>query len=321
MCGVCDTNPVNLDKGKRAYSQEFRRDVPGYENYLELFDRESPDGVFIVTPNDTHRDIVVEAAKRGIDVLCEKPMEVSLERCDEMTASAEAAGIVLAFGMQMHYRARYHRIRELIEEGVIGAPVMTWCIEFRQPFAETKNWVWDPRRSGGTIVEKNCHHYDLLDLWVQSKPSTVYASGNIMKHKRPYGYPSSIVDNAYVINDYESGARGMVEISFFMEDVLGRKMGVQGTEGRIWITKKDGEVIHVLLKNGKRHDFEVPGEIRGGLYQDFLDCMKSRTNPLVTGARARASLLVPMAAERSIAEGRIVHVSELECDRAVLAGS
>lgn len=313
LCGVCDRDPSKLAPGRAKYSNIFRRDVPGYDNHLELFEREKPDGVYIITANGQHMEVAVDAMDRGIHVLCEKPLEVSLERCDKILESARRSKVLLAAAMQMHYRRRYHRIRNLIEKGSIGEPIMTWCVEFRRPFAQTKHWVWEPEQSGGTLVEKNCHHYDIFDLWLGgSLPDKVYATGGIAKHQKPYGYPSRIVDHAYVVNDYENGAKAMVEISFFMESYHSRTMGVQGTEGRIWIDTKDGEIIHLIEKDGTSRDFEEPGEIRGGLYRDFLDCIISGKQPLVDGVRARRSLLIPLAGELSMKEGRRIDIKELD---------
>lgn len=319
LCGVCETDPVKLKTNGELYDKAFGYPIPRHQDYRDLFEREQPDGIYIVTPNDQHGEIAIEAAQRGIDILCEKPLEVSLERVDAMIAAAEAQSVVFATAMQMHYRSRYHRMRALIDEGKIGAPVMGWCVEYRHPFAETKDWVWQRIRSGGAIVEKNCHHYDILDLWLQGNPTTVYASGGIAKHKTPYAMPSDIVDHAFILNDNDNGTRAMVEISFMMTQTYNRHMGVQGTEGRMWVDKKDGELIHVLSGTGEHLTIEDTGEIRGGLYGDFIDCMKHRKEPLVGADRARKSLLIPMAAEISLAEKRVVHVSELEAVETALS--
>lgn len=313
LCGVCDHDPAKLEAGRRKYAAVFQSDIPGFTDHIELFDHVKPDGVYIVTSNDQHLRIALDAMERGIHVLCEKPLEVSLERCDRMLEAARRGGVILAAAMQINYRKKYHRIRHMIEEGVIGEPVQVWCVEFRPPFKRSKDWVWSREQSGGALVEKNCHHYDVFDLWLGGvMPVKVYAMGGIAKHHKPYGYTSEIVDHAYVVNDYENGVKGMVEISFLMESYHTRHMGVQGTEGRIWVDKQDNEIIHLIEKDGTRRDFDEPGEIRGGLYGDFVDCIRHGNQPLVDGARARRSLLVPLAAEKSMDEERIVNVAELE---------
>ena len=314
VTAVCDNRPERLADGRKAYQAEFGHEIGAYESYEEMYAKAGVDGVFIAGPNYLHRDMTVAAFDAGLHVLCEKPMELSLAKCDEMIAASKKAGRILAMGMQMHYRVRYHKVTEVIEQGQIGKPAMVWCTEYRGPFQEIKDWVWDRERSGGAIVEKNCHHYDIMNMWLRSEPTTVYASGNIMKHAEIYGRPSSIVDNAWVISDYESGARAMLGVCFLAEDQHYREFGVIGTEGKAFFSGQDGEVIHVELNTGEKSDYEFPRKavLRGGLFTDFVNCVRTGDRPLVDGETAKASMLVPLAAEKSIDEKRVVHVSELE---------
>jgi len=316
IAGVCDNRPERLALGKKMYAEVFGYPVQGYLDYIEMYEKADLDAVFIAGPNCLHRDMSISALERGLHVLCEKPMETTLAKCDEMIAAAERAKRILAMGMQMFYTERPHKILELIKQGVIGKVAMVWCTEYREPFAEMKDWVWDQGKSGGAIVEKNCHHYGILDMWAQSDPTTVYATGNILKHFVKSGKESQIVDNAWVVNDFENGARGMVGVCF-----LGgqhnhyRELGVIGTEGRIFYSRPtDNQVIHVRLNNGMEMDINTNAMPlpRGGVFRDFLQCVRTGAQPLVTGELARRAILIPLAAEKSIAEKRVVQVSELE---------
>lgn len=311
IAALCDNRPDRLAYAVDHYAEFFGYAPAGYEDYREMFEKASLDGVYVATPNDTHYEPTLAAFEKGVHVLTEKPMEVTLERCDEMIRAAEATGLTLALGMQMHYRVRYHKIREIIESGRLGEPAMLWCTEYRGPFREMKDWVWEQGRSGGAIVEKNCHHYDILDLWVNSDPTTVYATGNILKHHHRSGCDSEIIDNAWIVNDYACGARAMVGICFLADATHYREFGVQGTEGKAFFSHRDNEVVHVEYTNGDREEIETQRLLRGGLWQDFIDCVRTGEKPLVGGDRGRKSLLVPLAAERSIRERRIVHVDEI----------
>ena len=313
LAALCDNRPERLAEAKAVYEQGFGYEIAAYENFEAMYDEAGLDGVYIAGPNGTHRDMTLPALERGLHVLCEKPMDLTLAKCNEMIAAAERSGKLLAFAMQMHYRVRYHKVRELIEQGAIGKPAMLWCTEYRPTFSAMKDWVWKKETSGGAIVEKNCHHYDILDLWVQSEPTTVFASGNIMKHHTPHGFESEIVDNAWIVNDYASGARAMVGICFLAEKAQGheREFGVIGTEGKISFSLVDDETLHLTRGDASKEAFRMPGVLRGGLFRDFLDCMISGETPFVTAERARRSMLVPLAAERSMEEGRVVNVAEL----------
>lgn len=313
IAAVCDVRQDRLEHGRAWYEEYFGGPVSTYADYRDMFDREKLDGAYIAGPNDLHRDMTLAAFKAGLHVLCEKPMDVSLARCDEMIAASKKHDRLLCLAMQMHYRKRYHKVKELIEAGAIGKVAQVWCSEHRGTFAEMKDWVWQKSRSGGAIVEKNCHHTELMDWWVDSTPATVYASGNILKHKEPYGYTSEIVDNAFVIGDYENGARAMLNVCFLGGKGHSREFGVHGTEGKIFFSAEDHEIVHVTYNNGLKEHFdysEDPG-LRGGMTNDFVDCILTGRTPLVTPEMGRRSLLIPLAAERSIDEKRVVHVSEL----------
>ena len=312
MAGLCDNRPDRLAYAKTMYEKEFGYSIPAYGDYHEMFAKGGLDAVYVCGPNHLHRDMSVAAFQSGLHVLCEKPMEVTLTKCDEIMAAARKSGKVLAMGMQMHYRVRYHKVTELIDQGIIGQPAMLWCTEYRSPYIEMKDWVWDKSKSGGAIVEKNCHHYDIMDLWVKgSEPTTVYASGNIMKHKNRSGMVSQIVDNAWIVNDYACGARGMVGICFLAATQHYREFGVQGTEGRIVFSTNDGEILHVEPTDGSTMTYHIQANLRGGIWKDFVDCVRTGKEPLVSGARARKSILIPMAAEKAIEERRVVSVKEL----------
>jgi len=313
IAALCDVVPERLKSAKAIYEKAFGCTVETFADYREMLSRADLDGVYIAGPNHLHRDMTLAAFDAGCHVLCEKPMETTLAKCDEMTAAAERSGKILALGMQMHYWKHYHDIREMIAAGTIGDIVQVWCTEYRGTFGKTKDWVWEKEKSGGAIVEKNCHHYDIMDLWVGSMPTTVYATGGIAKHHRPHGHRSEIVDNAWILNDYENGAHGMVGVCFVGgRGKHRREFGIHGTKGKIFLTLDDKEALHITYEDGRSEVVNRPLErLRGGIWADFIESIQSGRAPLVMPDRGRRSLLIPLAAEKSIEEKRIVHVKEI----------
>lgn len=314
IVSLCDINSERLEYAKKMYEAEFGYDIDSFRDYTEMYKASTLDAVYIASPNYLHLEMTVKAIENGLHVLCEKPMGLSLSECDEMIDVAGRHGKILSFAMQMHYRKRYHKVKEIIGNGEIGKVCMAWCTEYRNPFASIKDWVWDPAKSGGAIVEKNCHHYDILDMWIASNPTSVYASGNIMEHFKPHGIDSNIIDNAWIIADYESGARSMVGISFLANIHHEREFGVIGTAGRIFFSSNDGEVIHLVNNKGDKEAYTVNchEDLDGGVFDEFISCIIGGGKPRVDGKTAKNSMLIPLAAELSIKEKRIVHVSELK---------
>jgi len=314
ITALCEIREDRLKKALEDYQRELGYEIKSFVGFGDLLSARLADAVYIATPNHTHRELTVQALAEGYDVLCEKPMATTVPDCDAMIQAARKYDRILALGMQMQYRKSYHKVMEMIDSGEIGEPTMLSCVEYRGPFIPMKDWVWKKELSGGAIVEKNCHHYGLLDWWAKGKPVKVYASGNQKKLTAVHGFKSEIVDNAYVLCDYDSGARSLVSICFLAASHYHfREFTVTGTEGHIWLNLRDGETLHFINthKNIKQ-DFILKEVLRGGMLQDFADCVRERKPPLVTPEMGRASVLVPIAAERSMELGRPVQISEIE---------
>lgn len=312
VAALCDNRKERLDRAAGKFREELGITAAVYTDYEEMLNKEKLDAVYIASPNYLHREMAVASFKAGCDVLCEKPMATTLSDADVMIQASKQYGKLLGLGMQMRYRRRYHKVAEIINEGRIGNPVMVWCTEYRGPYAEIKDWVWEKEKSGGAIVEKNCHHVDIMDMFsAGGYPDTVYAVGGQKKYSEIYGQKSEIVDHAWITWNYDNGVKGMIGVSFVNTSHY-REFGVIGTEGRIIFNSTDGEIIHVYMNNNDTEDIEAPGVLCGGLFNDFIDCVKSRKTPFVTAELGRRSLLVPLAAEKSIEEKRPIAVRELE---------
>ena len=311
IAALCDNRADRLAHAEKMYAEHAGFKGELYADYTEMLAKAGLDAVYIAGPNYLHREMAVAALDAKLHVLCEKPFALSLKDADEIIAAAERNDRILGLGMQMHYRERYLKIGELIESGEIGRVTQCWCMEHRPTFIAMKDWVWDPALSGGAIVEKNCHHYDVMDIWVKSDPTLVYATGNIMRHFTPHGFRSGIVDNAWILNDYANGAKAMVGINFCADSRHYREFGIIGTRGRIDFSSEDGEIVHIRKNSGETADLEINTTVRGDIFQDFADSVLDCHAPLVTAQMGRRSMLVPLAAEISMREKRAVHVSEL----------
>ena len=312
IAALCDNVPEKLKYARDMYAEHTGFTGALYEDYREMIAKEKLDAVYISSPNYLHREMAVACLDAGLHILCEKPFALSLADVDEIIAAGLRNNRIIGVGMQMHYRDRYLKIGEMIDAGEIGRVTQCWCMEHRPTFAVMKDWVWEAKLSGGAVVEKNCHHYDVMDIWVKSDPTLVYATGGIMRHFTPHGFRSEIVDNAWIVNDYANGVKGMVGINFCEDSRHYREFGIIGTQGRITFNTEDNEIIHIRKNNGEKRDFQSDVLIRGDIFQDFIDSVLEGRQPLVTAEMGRRSVLVPLAAEISIQEKRAVHVSELK---------
>lgn len=227
ITAVCDSDPAALAAGRALTGAGFAT-----ADYRELVARPDVDAVVVCTPNDTHADIAVAALAAGKHVLCEKPMATTARDCDRMTDAARRARRVLQIAQPYRYAPFYRKMRRLIDEGHIGTPQMAWakeCMQWGDVEPSGKAWRMYQQRSGGILVEKNCHHLDLLNWMVGSEPVRVAAFGGKAFYQKP-----EIMDHATVIVEYANGAKGTLLLVLYQSKALiDLEVGVAGPLGRI----------------------------------------------------------------------------------------
>lgn len=177
--------------------------------------------LLIASPNDMHLSQLEAIAKtRPLPVLVEKPLVVSTEEVDRLMSFQRDYPAPVWVAMEYRYMPP---VKRLIEEGeaATGGIRMLTIREHRFPFLKkVGDWNRMNRRTGGTLVEKCCHFFDLMRHILKSDPVRIMASGSqSVNHKdETYeGEASDIWDNAYVIVDFASGARAMLELCMFAE--------------------------------------------------------------------------------------------------------
>lgn len=321
IVALADIDPVNLKSGLELAGDG----VQGFEDYRALLDIKNIDAVVISTFNNCHAEIALAAFEAGKHVLCEKPMATTVADCNAMIATSKKTAKLLQVGLQLRYAPTYRKMHELIAAGEIGAVQLMWCEEFRGPLL--CEWRYSQEISGGALVEKNCHHFDLFNWMISAKPVKVCAFGgqNLLKEnfeirlkKEPWKAviaKSEIIDNALVIVDYDNEARGLLSMVLFSEFAGGLRIGAMGEGGKL--ENYGGKLVARV--RGKAEPRECMIELPAGAEQQgsvaqhraFIDSIREGTPVLVDGEVGKASVLVPIAAERSIQEGRIVFIDEL----------
>ena len=209
------------DEGMRKCAAELVPDVVFHDSLADLINDDGIDCLVIVSPNFMHADQLKQiASMRTLPILVEKPLATN--PADEATIKELQKNYAAPVWVAMEYRYMppLARFIEQCEE-VTGGVQMLTIREHRFPFLEKVNdWNRLNKYSGGTLVEKCCHFFDLMRLVLGSEPVRVMASGaQMVNHLDEIydGEKSDIWDAAYAIFEFKSGAKSMLELSMFAE--------------------------------------------------------------------------------------------------------
>ena len=330
------------DLGMRELSQQTANSpIATYSNHHEMLANSNLDALVIVAPNHTHHSILKDVLDSNLPILCEKPLCTTAADCGEIMTLAETRTAPLWVAMEYRYMPPVARLIDEVKQGTVGQPRMMAIREHRFPFLEKiGDWNRFQAQTGGTLVEKCCHFWDLMRLLLQSDPVRVFASGNMDVNfidERYNGQQPDILDNAFVILDFENGSRGMLDLCMFAEGSYWQEIvSVTGAQARVDAKVPgparftvDGKERHAEVEISHRASKEVvtetievdhsilqAGDHHGSTFyqhQHFRDLILSGQNhPAVSMEDGYWSVLVGEAAEHSAKTGQAVYLKDFK---------
>ncbi|HML15995.1 MAG TPA: inositol 2-dehydrogenase [Bryobacteraceae bacterium] len=282
-----------------------------YRNHHDLIDDKDIDAVVIVTPTSTHHDLVIECAKAGKAIFCEKPISLSLADAGEMLEVVKKAGVFFQIGFQRRFDSGYVEAKKKIEAGIIGTPVVLTATS-RDPYPPPLEFC-DTKASGGLIIDCGIHDFDLAQMYMGPVKS-VFSVGGALAY--PEMKSVGDIDNAIINMAFESGNLGVVHLS--RNSVFGYDIRAEiwGTKGSLQIGYFRQTPILVMTKEGITHDV-VPYFMERfesaylAQIQDFVAKVQSGGEPSITGGDAVSALRVSLAATASWRESRPVEVASV----------
>ncbi len=318
IVAIADPNEESRKWGEKACKDIFELNL--YEDYKELLAQKNIDVVVVSSPNFTHIEVMRELFKTDKHVLLEKPMCTTLSDGLEVLERSKDHGGLVWIGLEYRYMSPIQSLIKHIEE--IGDIRMLSIREHRFPFLEkVDNWNRFNENTGGTLVEKCCHFFDLMNLIVPSKPIKVYASGgqdvNHLDEKYD-GKTPDIIDNSFVIVDYQDGQRAMLDLCMFAEaGKYEQEIVLTGDQGKLETYIPGNELLLTNRKNYSLKTIEVKDDPRvkevgfhhGASYiehLEFIDCIKNKKKPLVDCQKGLDSIILGLAAQESIQTGEPV---------------
>ncbi|MGF9648541.1 Gfo/Idh/MocA family oxidoreductase [Pseudarthrobacter oxydans] len=140
------------------------------------------DRVVVTTPDYTHADYIVEALRAGADVVVEKPLTIDAEGCRRITRAVHETGRNVVVTFNYRYSPRNSALKEIIQSGVIGKVTsidFSWVLDTVHGADYFRRWHREKKNSGGLLIHKASHHFDLVNWWIDDVPERVFASGGL----------------------------------------------------------------------------------------------------------------------------------------------
>lgn len=238
---------IDSDLASRT-AQAF--DVPhAHVNSSDLIANPDVEAVVIVTPTDTHCQIVINALTEGKPTFCEKPPSISLAEASLMAEAAARTGTFFQMGFMRRFDPGYRAAKRQLEDGRIGRPVVFKATS-RDPFPPSLSYV-DPKSSGGIFVDMGIHDFDLA-RWLMGDVKSVQAIGGVLAF--PEFTNVGDRDNAIATMTFSDGRLGVVDLTrngCYGYDIV---TDILGTEGTLRVGYLRETPLLVMTRNRVAHD-------------------------------------------------------------------
>jgi predicted dehydrogenase len=182
--GFCDLSRTRMNY---ANQQLKAKGVPeaktyNYTLFETMLDEQKPDAVIVTSVDRTHHDYIIRAMEKGYDVITEKPMTIDEKKAQAIIDCQKRTGKNLRVTFNYRYAPHNTKIREVIMDGTIGEVYSVhfeWLLNTQHGADYFRRWHRNKLNSGGLLVHKSTHHFDLVNFWIASRPDIVYAQGDL----------------------------------------------------------------------------------------------------------------------------------------------
>ena len=185
LVGFCDQSQVRMDwYNGRLQNDNGLEPVPTYsaEQFDQMVAETRPDTVVVTTVDATHHLYITRAMELGCDVISEKPVTTDLPKLEAIFEAIERTGRSLRVTFNYRYAPAYTQFRQLVLDGKVGRPLavdFSWILDTSHGADYFRRWHREKENSGGLLIHKATHHFDLVNWWVDAYPKEVFAMGEL----------------------------------------------------------------------------------------------------------------------------------------------
>ncbi len=280
------------------------------KDYHELLQDNEIEAVLIATSTNTHADIIMDSAKAGKHIFCEKPLALELDRIDEALSAVEKASVKLQVGFNRRFDKSFQKVREIVHSGQIGRPSIL-RITNRDPELPSKEFL---KVSGGMFLDMTIHDFDMARFQI-GEVDEVYAIGDVMIDPELHSFGD--IDTNIVTLKFANGTIGAIDNS---------RQAVYGYDQRLEVFCLNG----MAKADNQMENTVTTGNVEGFAasrlpfffiqryapcyveeVRQFVECVREDLLTPTTGDDGRKAVVLGYAAWKSFHENRPVKISEI----------
>ncbi len=282
-----------------------------FSNYMDVIRHPDVEAVVICSPTNTHAKYLVDAAKAGKHIFCEKPVDLSLEVIKDALEEVKKAGVKLMVGFNRRFDPNFAKVKQLVTDGKIGEPHIL-KITSRDPAPPPAEYS---AVSGGMFMDMTIHDFDMARYIAGSEVTEVYTKASVMVD--PAIGRAGDVDTAIIILTFENGAMGVIDNSRKAVYGYDQRVEIFGSKGMVCTDNNFPENHRYYSTDG------IHGSLPLNFFMDryieayanemkiFCDAVMNNLQLPVSGIDGLMSVAIAIAAKKSHLEHRPVKLSEI----------
>lgn len=309
MADVVAVADTNLSSARETAAKFGISDV--FQNYMDVINFPGIEAVVICSPTDTHAKYIVDAAKAGRHIFCEKPVDLSINVIKDANKAVEKAGVKMMVGFNRRFDPNFLKIKKLVTEGKIGEPHIL-KITSRDPNPPSAEYA---ASSGGMFMDMTIHDFDMARYITGSEVTEVYTKASVLVD--PAIGKAGDVDTAIITLTFANGAMGVIDNSRKAVYGYDQRVEIFGSKGMLSADNNFPENHRYFASDGIHSSLPLNFfmdrylESYASEMKIFCDAVLNDKPLPVTGRDGLMSVIVAMAAKKSHLENRPVRIDEI----------
>lgn len=316
ITGLYDMNLERAEKLAEKYKAK------AYDSCKSLLEDSKIDAVSICVANNAHAETTIAAIKAGKHVLCEKPMAMSIEDCEEMVRVANKSGKILMIAQNQRLTLTHKKAKEIIADGKLG-DIVTFRTTFGHGGPETWGidskegvWFFDKEKAiMGAMADLGIHKTDLIQYLLGQKIVETTAKVTTLDKRYADGSLIGVDDNAICIYKMDKGTIGTMTASWTYYGKEDNSTVIYGTKGILRIYDDPNHSLVLISKDGKETHYDTDqiqtndNQTKSGVIDAFVECLMENRSPDISGESVITAMRAVFGSLESSETGKTVKVN------------